>query len=133
MNIEGTGRSKKGQVAEMMYGIIYDAVKRKADTTPPNDYIGNVEMAAGIGIVLHQINREMDMEQAETPQDIKDIFLKIADEIQTDSMDDLCRIIIEKVKKYQVKKMVNETMEDLHILVRDYRKILSGEEIHPEQ
>ena len=36
----------------MTYLIIYDAVRKKAATTPPNILIGNVEMAAGIGMVM---------------------------------------------------------------------------------
>ena len=36
----------------MIHEIIYDGVLKKAATNPPNEFIGNVEMAAGIGIVL---------------------------------------------------------------------------------
>ena len=36
----------------MIYNIIYDAVKKKTTTNPPNIFIGNVEMAAGMGIEI---------------------------------------------------------------------------------
>lgn len=114
----------------MIYGIIYDAVKRKAETTPPNNYIGNVEMAAGIGIVLHGMKKKLDnIEAMEEPQELKEQFLKIVEEVGVEQLDDLSKIIVEKVKKYQVKEMVNETMEDLVILIRDYEKIMAGKEV----
>lgn len=104
----------------MVYQIIYDAVKIKAKTTPPNEYIGNVEMAAGIGIVLDEQKLELDFDKIESAEMLREEFLSKADE---DKASDVGKILINLVKKYQVIKMVNETMDDLIILARDYKKI----------
>ncbi len=116
----------------MTYRIIYDAVMRKAETTPPNDYIGNVEMAAGMGIVLSRTKKELEFQNISTPQEMKDEFLSAINESEKDNLDELCGIIMEKIIKYQVKEMVNETMNDLKNLVTSYDKIMAGEEIYTE-
>jgi hypothetical protein len=108
---------------KMIYEIVYDAVERKAATTPPNDYIGNVEMAAGIGIVLAKIDKKLVLDGVQEPDIIREKFLEIVEETEEDSLDDKCKIIIEKVRKYQVKKMVNETMEDLIALVNQCHSV----------
>lgn len=117
----------------MIYKIIYDAVIKKSNTTPPNDYIGNVEMAAGIGIVMNKIKKNLDLSNVETPEDIREAFLNMAVETARDNFDEMCEIIFQKVMKYQVKEMVNEDMEDLKLLVNSYGKVLAGEEIYREE
>ena len=102
----------------MIHNIVYDAVKKKALTNPPNDYIGNVEMAAGIGLVLKEINLEMEFNDINEPCDVKEKFLNIIKEYGEDKLTGQSKIIYEKVVKYKVKKMVNETMEDIEILVK---------------
>lgn len=117
----------------MIYEIIYDAVIKKANTTPPNDYIGNVEMAAGIGIVMYKIKRNLDLSEVNEPEDIRKAFLDMAEETNKADFDETCEIIFQKVMKYQVKKMVNETIEDLKLLVSSYDKVLAGEIIYREE
>ena len=102
----------------MIHSIVYDAVRKKAETTPPNDYIGNVEMAAGIGLVLKDINMQMDFSDINTPNDVKEVFLDIIKDYGEGKLKGQSKIIYEKVVKYKVKKMVNETMEDIEILVK---------------
>lgn len=102
----------------MMHELIYDGVRRKAATEPPNELIGNVEMAAGIGIILREINREMDFGNVKEPADIKENFLNIINEFNQEELSDLSRILMGRIQKYKVKQMVNETMEDLEILVK---------------
>ena len=102
----------------MIHEIIYDGVLKKAATNPPNEFIGNVEMAAGIGIVLKEIGKEMNFDELKEPEDIKAAFLNLLEDVQSERLSDVANIIVERVKKYIVKKMVNETMEDLEILVK---------------
>ncbi|MBQ3584944.1 MAG: DUF3837 family protein [Lachnospiraceae bacterium] len=102
----------------MIHEIIYDGVLKKAATNPPNEFIGNVEMAAGIGIVLKEIGKEMNFDELKEPEDIKAAFLNLLEDVQSERLSDVANIIVERVKKYKVKKMVNETMEDLEILVK---------------
>ena len=101
----------------MIYSIIYDAVKRKAATTPPNELIANTEMAACIGLILNEINVTMDFGEIKEPADIKENFLKIVEERENE-LTGISKIFIKAIKKYKVKKMVNETMEDLENLVK---------------
>lgn len=101
----------------MIYNIVYDAVKKKTMTNPPNIFIGNVEMAAGIGMVLAEIGRKMDFENIKEPVEIKENFERIMEETENVSLSDTSEIIVELIEKYQVREMVNETMEDLEILV----------------
>lgn len=102
----------------MIHAMIYDGVLRKAATEPPNEFIGNVEMAAGIGIVLKEIKKKMDFSDVKEPADIKEKFMDIIKDIQTEELSAVSRIIVELVKKYKVIRMVNETMEDLEILIK---------------
>ena len=117
----------------MIYEIIYDAVIKKANTTPPNDYIGNVEMAAGIGIVMYKMKRELDLSNVTTPEEIRVAFLNMAEELGKNDFDEMCEVIFQKVMKYQVKEMVNETIDDLKLLVSSYEKVLAGEKIYREE
>lgn len=102
----------------MIHQIVYEAVKKKAGTNPPNEYIGNVEMAAGIGLVLKEIGKEMDFGSISTPQEIKESFLELISDYGKDKLSDTAKIICGRVEKYKVKAMVNENMEDLEILVK---------------
>ena len=101
----------------MIYNIIYDAVKKKTTTNPPNIFIGNVEMAAGMGIVLGELGMQMNFEKIDEPGKIKDKFNEIMKESDGSKLSDMSNTIIELINRYQVKDMVNETMEDLEILV----------------
>lgn len=101
----------------MIYNIIYDAVKKKTTTNPPNIFIGNVEMAAGMGIVLGELGMQMNFEGIDKPGKIKEKFTEMLGEADTSKLSDMSNIIIELINRYQVKDMVNETMEDLEILV----------------
>ena len=101
----------------MIYNIIYDAVKKKTTTNPPNIFIGNVEMAAGMGIVLGEIGTQMNFEGIDKPGKIKEKFNEIMKESDVSKLSDMSNTIIELINRYQVKDMVNETMEDLEILV----------------
>ena len=101
----------------MIYNIIYDAVKKKTTTNPPNIFIGNVEMAAGMGIVLGELGMQMNFEKIDEPGKIKDKFNEIMKESDVSKLSDMSNTIIELINRYQVKDMVNETMEDLEILV----------------
>lgn len=103
---------------DMIYEIIYDGVLRKAATEPPNEFIGNVEMAAGIGIVLKEIDREIDLSDIKEPTDFKEKFLNIMKDYDMEKLSDNSRNIVGQIMKYKVKRMVNETMEDLEILVK---------------
>lgn len=102
----------------MIYEIVYDGVLRKAATEPPNEFIGNVEMAAGIGIVLKEINQEMDFSTIKEPSDIKESFLNIINNFKKTDFSDTSNILIGQIKKFKVIKMVNETMGDLEMLVK---------------
>lgn len=102
----------------MIHEIVYEGVLRKAATEPPNEFIGNVEMAAGIGIVLKEINQEMDFSTIKEPSDIKESFLNIINNFKETDFSDTSNILIGQIKKYKVIKMVNETMEDLEMLVK---------------
>lgn len=97
----------------MTYLIIYDAVRKKASTTPPNHFIGNVEMAAGIGIVLHEAGLEFDSTDLTEPEMIKQRFQDYLKKMEPDSLSAESRIIIELIERYQVKRMVNEKMRNL--------------------
>lgn len=101
----------------MIHEIIYGGVLRKAATTPPNEFIGNVEMAAGAGIVLKEINREMDFTTIQEPADIQKEFLNIISDYK-EELSETAKIIVGLIQKYKVIRMVNETMEDLEILVK---------------
>ena len=102
----------------MIHEIVYEGVLRKAATEPPNEFIGNVEMAAGIGIVLKEINQEMDFSTIKEPSDIKESFLNIINNFKETDFSDTSNILIGQIKKFKVIKMVNETMEDLEMLVK---------------
>ncbi|MBQ3665043.1 MAG: DUF3837 family protein [Lachnospiraceae bacterium] len=101
----------------MIYSIVYDAVRRKAATTPPNELIANTEMAASIALVLKEMNETMDFSEIKEPVEIKESFLKIIDQ-RENGLTENSKIFVERIKKYKVKKMVNETMEDLENLVK---------------
>lgn len=101
----------------MIYNIIYDAVKKKTKTNPPNEFIGNVEMAAGIGIVIDECKITLDFSNITEPEMLKKEFLE---KVVRDNLSEMGRIIVDLVERYQVKTMVNETMEDLKILAGNY-------------
>lgn len=103
----------------MIYNIIYDAVKKKTGTNPPNDFIGNVEMAAGMGIVLSECRMTLNFDEIKEPEGLRSAFLK---NVKKDNLSDMGKIIVDLVERYQVKDMVNETMEDLIILAGNYEK-----------
>ncbi len=107
----------------MIYNIVYDAVKKKSQTEIPNNLIGNVEMAAGIGMVLKELKQTMDFSEIEEPIHIKESFERIIDKTDKGELSEGTVIIIGMIEKYQVKGLVNETMEDLRILVNDYGKM----------
>ena len=60
----------------------------------------------------------MNFDELKEPEDIKAAFLNLLEDVQSERLSDVANIIVERVKKYKVKKMVNETMEDLEILVK---------------
>ncbi|MDE7156922.1 MAG: DUF3837 domain-containing protein [Lachnospiraceae bacterium] len=97
----------------MTYLIIYDAVRKKAATTPPNNLIGNVEMAAGIGMVMHEAGMEFDITDITEPELIKQRFQEYLKKMEPDSLSAESKIIIELIEHYQVKRMVNEKMRNL--------------------
>ncbi|MCI8668918.1 MAG: DUF3837 family protein [Lachnospiraceae bacterium] len=97
----------------MTYLIIYDAVRKKAATTPPNIFIGNVEMAAGIGIVMHEAGMEFDIYGITEPEMIKVRFEEYLKNMDLDKLSEECRIIAELIEHYQVKRMVNEKLRNL--------------------
>lgn len=102
----------------MNYYIVYEAVKKKASTTPPNLFIGNVEMAAAMGLVLEELKLDLDFESVDTPQKLKDVFVgKIAD-LSTEHLSEEAVILIDLVKEYQVKQMVNENLDNLKDLAK---------------
>lgn len=101
----------------MIYNIIYDAVKKKTTTNPPNIFIGNVEMAAGMGIVLGELGVQMNFEGIDEPDKIKEKFNEILEESDVSKLSDMSNTIIKLIDRYQVKDMVNETMKDIEILV----------------
>lgn len=101
----------------MIHEMIYGGVMRKAATIPPNELIGNVEMAAGAGIVLREINREMDFTMIQEPADIQKAFLDMINGYPGE-LSETSKIIVGLIQKYKVIRMVNETMEDLEILVK---------------
>ena len=103
----------------MIYEIIYDAVIRKANTNPPNRFIANTEMAAGAGIVLSHMNGELDTEKITAPSDIKELFLEYVENNKNVNLSKTDEIIIEQIRKYPVRKMVNETMDDLKYLIKN--------------
>lgn len=103
---------------KMIYSIAYEAVLKKAATNPPNELIGNTEMAAGIGIILKEIQTELESSDFNTPQDIKDKFIELIDGMNGSVLSDTSVIIYERIKKYKVKDMVNETMDDLKHLIK---------------
>lgn len=105
----------------MNYNIIYDAVKKKAKTDPPNILIGNVEMAASIGIILHEMNEKLDFSSVKEPGDIKAQFENLVNKIGVEKLSEISSILLKQIEKYQVKVMVNETLEDLKTLVGDYQ------------
>ena len=97
----------------MTYLIIYDAVIKKTRTTPPNTFIGNVELAAAIGLVLEELQIPFQREGIEQPEDIKAFFLKQIDNVDKTSLSEQSRILIDLIEQYQVKKMVNEKLRNL--------------------
>ena len=102
---------------KMIYSIVYDAVRKKASTTPPNALIANTEMAAAMGIILKELKIQQDSLKAATPEELyENFFEKIAGK-ETETMSDASKILFEQIKRYKVRKMVNETMEDLLALV----------------
>ena len=100
----------------MIYSIVYDAVRRKAATTPPNDLIANTEMAAAIGMICKELHREIDLSKITEPAEIKEQFLIMMKEVNNTELSEEAAILLEKVKKYKVKGMVNETLQDLETL-----------------
>lgn len=104
----------------MIHNIIYEAVRKKAQTTPPNEYIGNVEMAAAIGIILKDKRLAMDFTKIETPEEIKEKFLSM---VPRDTVEGENLIMYDRIVKYKVKKMVNENMEDLEILIKNEERL----------
>lgn len=101
----------------MIYQIVYEAVKKKARTNPPNSYIGNVEMSAAIGLILKEVGKEMNFDNISTPKDIKESFIEQIKEYGEDKLSEISQIMYKQIVKYKVKDMVNENMEDLKILV----------------
>ncbi len=97
----------------MTYLIIYDAVRKKAATIPPNFLIGNVEMAAGIGIIMNEIGQDFDISDITEPEMIKQRFQEYLKEVNPDALSSQSKIIIELIEQYQVKKMVNERLRNL--------------------
>lgn len=102
----------------MTYLIIYDAVRKKAATIPPNILIGNVEMAAGIGMVMHEAGMEFDISGITEPEMIKVRFEEYLKNMDLDNLSAECRIIVELIEHYQVKRMVNEKLGNLLDLCR---------------
>lgn len=100
----------------MNHQIVYSAVRKKADTTPPNKIIGNVEMAAIIGIILKQNNIIMDLEGVDEPDKIKTRFLET---VKVEELSEKDKIMYEMVEKYKPLDLLNEKMEDLFILIKN--------------
>lgn len=105
----------------MIYSIVYDAVKKKATTTPPNALIANTEMAAAMGILLKEWYPEPDhvktLSKVTTPEELKEQFLHLTGGKEPEGMSAEAKILSEQIRQYKVRKMVNETMEDLIALV----------------
>lgn len=101
----------------MIYSIIYDAVRHKARTTPPNIFIANTEMAAGVGIILSQTGQHMNLEEIKAPGDIQNRFAELY-ESGTLNLNEEQEILADLIKKYKLRDMVNETMEDLLYLIQ---------------
>lgn len=97
----------------MIYQIIYDAVRKKATTSPPTYLIANVEMAAGIGIIMEEIGKEFDNSQIIKPETIKERFLEYIEDIPMNSLSAQSKTILELIQEYQVKEMVNEKLRNL--------------------
>ena len=102
----------------MNYDIIYDAVRKKSRTIPPNLYIGNVEMAAGVGIVLGEAGLKLDYDNISTPEQLKENFLKVIENTDINSLSEEKRTIVDTICKYKVKEMVNENLQDLIYLTK---------------
>lgn len=102
----------------MNYYIVYEAVKKKASTDPPNLFIGNVEMAAAIGLVLNEQKYDLDLTQVETPIQIQELFLKHVEEMSNADLSEQSKVLIDLTKQYQVKQMVNETLDNLKDLAK---------------
>lgn len=106
----------------MIYSIIYEAVKKKSMTNPPNRFIANVEMAAAGGIILGELGLKFDEEKQneniDTPELISETIISLVSK-RKDDLSEQGKILFDLIQKYQVKKMVNETMEDLLNLVNN--------------
>lgn len=100
----------------MVYSIIYDAVRKKAATVPPNVLIGNVEMAAGIGMILKEIGETLDYNEIHTPEELREVFLKLIDERGEDGISELMKNTLQEIRKYEVRPLVNEKMDNLYDL-----------------
>lgn len=97
----------------MTYLIIYNAVRKKSVTNPPNSLIGNVEMAAGIGIVMEEMGIPFDILGIAEPEMIKERFLNYLKDKNLDDLSAQSRTIVELIEDYKVKKMVNEKLRNL--------------------
>lgn len=100
----------------MIYSIAYEAVKKKASTTPPNGLIANTEMAASIGLILKETDISLATDSFKEPETIKNAFLEVIGEKEA-ALSETSVILLDLIRKYKVKQMVNETMEDLICLV----------------
>ena len=107
----------------MIYSIVYDAVRKKASTKPPNQLIANTEMAAAIGIVLREVKPEWEIEKLTEPEEMKRQFMEIMETTGLDHLSEEAKTLCELVGHYKVKKMdsgtmVRSTMEDLKCLAQ---------------
>lgn len=101
----------------MIYSIIYDAVRHKARTTPPNIFIANTEMAAAVGILLNQTGKSLNLEEIKVPADIQNGFTELLEQDNL-QLNEEQEILADLVKRYKLRDMVNETMEDLLYLIQ---------------
>lgn len=99
----------------MIHELTLWAVERKMKTVPPDILIANTEMTAAIGYVYKEVGINSRIE-FNSPEELYNDYLNRKNNIDISEITEFCQNLIKVLDIYKVLPMVNETIEDLHIV-----------------
>lgn len=100
----------------MIHEIILPGVIKKSQANPHDKIIGNVELASCIGYILSDAVLDK-IEDFNSPQELLDKYNEIIPQIDKSNITEESINMMEMIDEYKILPMVNEKIDDLHILI----------------
>ena len=66
--------------------------------------------------ILKEIGETLDYNEIHTPEELREVFLKLIDERGEDGISELMKNTLQEIRKYEVRPLVNEKMDNLYDL-----------------